>query len=81
MQPSISPFLNLENTSQLMWLRAYPAMAAEKINWIMTNINEISPEILDYRLFADLESVENIMTANSYFRYILSQVDAACFYR
>ena len=80
-QPSIERSLNLDERISLMWLRAYPAIASEKINWIMTNINEISPKIQEYRLFSDLESVENIMTANSYFRYILSQVDAACFYR
>ena len=83
MQPSIEQALNFNSTSAslLMWMRAYPAIRSEKINWIMTNINEVSPEILDYKLFADVEPIENIMTANRYFRYILSQIEAACFYR
>ena len=64
-----------------MWLLAVPSFPSEKANWIMTNINEISPEIQQYQLFDNLTTIENVITANKYFRYILSQVDAACFYR
>ncbi|MES2204152.1 MAG: hypothetical protein V4496_02925 [Pseudomonadota bacterium] len=69
------------NVNELMWLRAYPSNMAERINWIMTNLNAIPPKIQEYTLFSDMESAENIMLANEYFNYILSQVNAACFYR
>ncbi len=73
--------LNMPMSCRLMWLSAAAAIPSEKANWIMTNINEISPEIQQYQLFDKLMTLENVMTANKYFRYILSQVDAACFYR
>lgn len=78
---SIERALNLNDAAILMWLAASPAISSEKINWIMTNISSISPEIQEYTLFSDIASSENIMTANEYFNYILSQVHAACFYR
>ncbi len=73
--------LNLNINIRLMWLLAAPSISSEKANWIMTNINEISPEIQQYQLFDNLTTIENVITANKYFKYILSQVDAACFYR
>lgn len=78
---SIERSLNLIGNSVFMWIRAFPAISSEEINWIMTNIDAISPDILDYKLFSDFKLDENVMTANGYFRYILSQIEAACFYR
>lgn len=69
------------NFPNSFWLLAAPAFSAENANWMLTNIDTLSPEIHDYRLFENLSTHQNIMTANQHFTYILSQVDAACFYR
>lgn len=67
----------------VMWLSATEtARSTEKINWILTNLDSISPEIQYYSLFdLSLQTQANVITANRYFKYILSQIEASCFYR
>lgn len=71
-----------ETTKECIWLRTAQVMASEKSNWLMTNMKNISPVIHEYQLFDDsLKTNINVIAANNIFRYILSQIDAACFYR
>jgi len=75
--------LYLQKQPFLMWLSASSTIRpTENVNWMLINMHSLSPEIQDYQLFdSSLQAHPNVITANQYFRYILSQVEAACFYR
>lgn len=69
-------------SKEWMWLCASPVNPAQKTNWLLTNIQRIAPMMLEYQLFDDYKQADiNVITANVIFRDILSQIDAACFYR
>jgi hypothetical protein len=67
-----------EVLEEWMWLRTTPATASEKSNWMLTNMTNMSPAIHDLYLFNGIDI--NTIAANSIFKYILSQIKAACFY-
>lgn len=71
-----------ETPREWMWLRAAVTLENEKVNWLLTNIQSILPAIQEFQLFdGSCQPRANIVAANEIFRYILSQIDAACFYR
>ena len=67
-----------EISKKWMWLRTIRVIASEESNWMLTNMTSMSPAIHDFQLFNDTNI--NAKAVNSIFKYILSQINAACFY-
>lgn len=68
--------------NDFFWVRTNPVHSFNKNNWMLTNLTNISPDIVDFSLFSCPISQQNrsITLANQYFQFILSQLNARFFY-